>query len=97
MIICSFFVIFSVEPSGLVCDISSFSDIEVSVVLGLSSLSSFNSLLFIGRNGDKDLDLIHFFFFGMRISGVIFTLFYPVKPIFPVDEDKEDLLEAVSI
>ena len=92
IIICNYFVIFfSVKASGLVCDISYFSDSEVSVVLGSSSLSSFNSLLFPGRNVDKALDFIYFFFFGMRLSGVAFTLVSHVKPVSPVDEDKEDV------
>ena len=76
---------------------SSFSDIEVSVVSGWSSLFSFNSLLFPGINGDKALDFIYFFFFGIRFSGATLTRVPTVKPVYPVVEDKEDAEEAVSL
>ena len=76
---------FPVKSSGLVCDISYFSDSKVFVVLGLLSLSSFNSLLFPVINGDKALDCIYFFFFGMNFSGVTHTLVPPVKPVSTVD------------
>ena len=33
----------------------------------------------------------------MRFSGVTFTLVTPVKPDYPVDEDKEDVTEAVYL
>ena len=36
-------------------------------------------------------------FFGVRFSGVTFNLVPPVKPDYPVDEDKEDVTEAVSL
>ena len=73
------------------CDISYFSDSEVSVISGLLSFSSFNSLLFPGRNGDEALDFIFFFFFGMRLYGVTITLVPHVKPVSTVAEDKEDV------
>ena len=41
---------FSIELSQLVCDVSYLSDCELSVVLELSSLSSFNNILFPGIN-----------------------------------------------
>ena len=64
---------------------------------GLSSLSSFNNILFPGRNGDKAAGFIYLCFFGIRFSGVTFTLVPPVNPNSPVDEDKEDITEAVYI
>ena len=98
IIICNFFCHFvSVKSSVLVCDISYFSDSEVSVVSGLSSLFSFNSLLFPGRNGDKAWYFMFFFFFGMRFSGVTFKLVRTVKPISPFYEDKEYIQEAVYL
>ena len=60
-------------------------------------ISSFNSILFPGRNGDKALDFIFFFFFGMRFTGVTLNLVTPVKPVSPVAEDKEDVEEDVSL
>ena len=86
-----------VKPSLLVCDISSFPDSEVSVVSGLSSSSSFNNILFPGRNGDKAVGFIYLCFFGIRFSGVVFTLGPPIKPDYPVDEDKWDVTESVSL
>ena len=67
------------------------------MVSGLSSLSSFNILLFPGRNGDKAVGFMYLCFFGVRFSGVTFNLVPPVKPDYPVDEDKEDVTEAVSL
>ena len=67
------------------------------MVSGLSSLSSFNNLLFPGINGDKAVGFIYFFFFEILLSGVTFTLFPPDKPDPPVYEDKEDVTEAVSL
>ena len=54
-------------------------------------------LLFPGRNGDKGVGFIFFCFFGICFSGVTFTLVPTIKPDSPVDEDKEDLTEAVSL
>ena len=33
----------------------------------------------------------------MRFSGVILTIVPPVKPVYPVSEDKEDIREDVSL
>ena len=41
------------------------------------------------------MGFIYFCFFGIRFSGVTFTLVPPDKPDYPVDEDKEDATEAV--
>ena len=81
----------------LVCDISYFSDSEVSGVAGLSSLPLFNNILFSGRNGDKAVGFIYSCYLGIRSSGVIFTLVPLNKPDSPLDEDKEDVTEAVSL
>ena len=40
---------------------------------------------------------IYLWFFGIDFSGVAFTLVPPVKPDSPVDEDKEDVTEAVFL
>ena len=82
---------FGIKSSQLVCDISYFSDCEVSIVSVLWSFYSFYNLLFPGRNGDKARDFIFFFLFGMRFSDVIFTLVTPVKTVFHVSAYKEDV------
>ena len=43
------------------------------------------------------MSFIYFWFFGIRLTGVTFTLVPPVKPDSPVGEDKEDVTEAVSL
>ena len=67
------------------------------MVSGLSSLSLFNILLFPGRNGDKSVGYINFCFFGIRFSGVKFTPVCPVKPDSLVDEEIEDVIDAVYL
>ena len=43
------------------------------------------------------MGFIYFWFFGIRFSGVIFTLVPHAKPDSLIDEDKEDVTEAVSL
>ena len=65
-----------------------FSDSVVYLISGLSSFSSFNIILFPGRNGDKNLDFIYIFFFGIRFDEITLTIVPPVKPVSNVSESE---------
>ena len=43
------------------------------------------------------MGFIYLWLFGIRFSGITFTIVPPVKPDSPVDEDKEDVTEDVSL
>ena len=63
---------FSIESSRLVCDVSSLSVREVSVVSGLSSFSSFLNDLIPEKNGGAS-DLRHLYFWSPKFFILIWN------------------------